>query len=141
MKERIKEYLGLYKHSQYEKDYLDDANTSAGIYMSVVVIVLETWMILRLIGVAAEGSRSAEWIMSHFIAYLILWISAAAVLAYSVGFFKGYTKNRTAGRIMRAVLSAVCVLFGMYISRHDYMKGEQILTFLTMLVFVGCIFT
>ncbi len=141
MIEKIREYLGLYKHTEYERNYLDDTNTSASVYMSVVVIVLETWMILRLIGVAADGSRTAEWIISHFIAYFILWVSAVAVLAYSIGFLMGKIKNRTAGRIMRIILSIVCVIFGMYISRHDYMKGEQILTFLTMLVFVACIFT
>ncbi|MBQ8941977.1 MAG: bifunctional diguanylate cyclase/phosphodiesterase [Firmicutes bacterium] len=140
MKDRIKKYLGFEKLTQYEKNYIDDTNTMAGIYMSVVVIVLETWMLLRLGFVARDGSRSAEWIAGHFAAYAALWTTALVTLIYSVRFLKKKTQNRLEGRFLRMVFGTICVLFGMYISQHDYARGEQILTFLTMLVFVACLY-
>lgn len=47
MGNKIKELLGFEENTPYVKKYLFDANITSSIYMSVVVIVLEIWMILR----------------------------------------------------------------------------------------------
>lgn len=40
--------LGFEKNSKYVRDYFFTTNMRASIYMSLVVIVLEVWMIIRM---------------------------------------------------------------------------------------------
>ena len=42
MKDRIKKYLGFEKLTQYEKNYIDDTNTMAGIYKMAEQIGMHT---------------------------------------------------------------------------------------------------
>lgn len=140
MRDKILRYLGLDKRTEAEKFYFDRANTKASIYMSIVVASLEIWMILRTFGIIADSSRSAEWVVTHISAYIILLTSAAIMLLYSYRFLSGKTNNRQLGFWLRVLFSIVCIIFGMYISLHDYAKGEHILTFVTMMIFVGCLY-
>ena len=44
----IKQIAGVDKHSEYVDNYMYATNMRASIYMSLLVIVLEIWMIIRL---------------------------------------------------------------------------------------------
>lgn len=44
----LKRWLGFEKQSQYVKNYFFRSNMTASIYMSLVYIVIEIWMIIRL---------------------------------------------------------------------------------------------
>ena len=44
---KILRALGFFKMSDYEKKFHRDANVRSTIYMSSIIIVLETWMIVR----------------------------------------------------------------------------------------------
>ena len=204
MKNSIKRYLGLEKQTKYVRDYFYATNMRASIYMSVVVIVLETWMILRMIKLiyqkhlqsqvwvltekyfsnyflllgsgilmllfalrALFNMRKQRWLAIAVIAmcaavavfevkmlvdfpgsgkkspelinYVILLSSAIAMIVYSfILLGNGKERKRYSLGVMY-VFSFVCINFGIYISVNGYEKGEQMLAFLTMELFVVCL--
>ena len=85
--------------------------------------------------------KDMEWFVSHMVSYLILLSVGIVVFIYNVLYLKKKIKNVTVGVFIRFFFSVVCILFGMYISRKDYLKGEQILTFITMMIYVTCLIT
>ncbi len=136
---RAKNWMGLGKHSEYVKNYYGDANIRASVYMSVVVIILETWMILRTLikyVILSDESRDFHWIITHFYSYCLLLAGGVVMLVFAVRYLKGKTENRLTGLVLIILLSAICLWFGMYISSVSYATGGQILTFLTMEIFV-----
>ena len=140
MPEVLKKLLGLEKKSEYEKKYFEHANTKASIYMSVIVVALELWMIMRVMKIAVNNSASMEWIVSHLVSYIILLAAGVVVLVHAVCYFKFGKRNRLIGQFLRFAFSVICIVFGIYISTKDYIKGEQVFTFLTMILFVACLY-
>lgn len=145
MLDRIKEFLGLEKQSRHVKDYFYDANIKASIYMSVVVIVLEVWMIIRRIHkemtVYYDPSHDIGYYFERFRNYSILLIAGLCVFIYAVAYYRGKTTNHAVGNIIIWSFSVIGIYFGMMVSIIDYSKGEQILTFLTMMLFIMCLLT
>lgn len=141
LKDKFKVWIGLEKHSPYVKHYFEASNARASIYMSIIIIALETWMIINLSSYFydAEKARPMMWIVSHLGAYLILFTSGAVALLYADRFIHSEKYHSRMGQATLWSFSAVCIFFGMYISYTDYAKGEQILTFLTMCLFVVCL--
>ena len=204
VKEKIQRYLGLEKQTKYVRDYFYATNMRASIYMSVVVIVLELWMILRMIKtIFQKNLQSQVWVLTekYFSNYFLLlgsgilmllfavralfnmrkqrWLAIAVILmcgavaAFEVKMFAEYpgSSKQTpdlinyiilfAGALAMIVLSFillangeakkryslcvmyvfsfVCINFGIYISANGYAKGEQMLAFLTMELFVVCL--
>ena len=46
---KLMQWLGIEKQSKYVRDYFYKYNIRSSIYMSVVVIALEVWMVIRMI--------------------------------------------------------------------------------------------
>jgi len=178
----------------------------ASIYMSVVVIVLEIWMIIRMIRTIFEKNLQSQfWNLTekYFSNYFLLLSSGVLMLLFAVRALYDKRKHRwlavlvilmcsavavfeiwmltkypgsnkknidllnyiillTASLIMIGfsfvmlsngsdkkwqsltvmyVFSFVCINFGIIISANGYAKGEQILSFLTMELFVVCLLT
>lgn len=140
MLEKIKDWLGLSEQDDYVKDYFYRSNMKAVIYMSVVVICLELWMILRLTRIVIiSWPRSFDWLYSHYRNYVILLVAGVIALIYAERFIRGKAKNRKVGTFILWTFSIICILFGIQVGVSSYAAGEQVLTFLTMAVFVFCI--
>ena len=136
--------LGFEKQSKYVNEYFFRANIRASIYMSVVVIVLEIWMIIRLTNTIFTHnlqSNFMHYFEKYYINYLILLTSGVIMLLYSQRYIRGKTNNHAVGQCIKWVFTFVCIYFGINISLNDYAKGEQILTFLTMELFSMCLLT
>ena len=204
MNKKLQRYLGLDKQTKYVRDYFYATNMRASIYMSVVVIVLEVWMIIRMIRtIYQKNLQSQVWLLTekYFSNYFLLlgsgilmllfavralfnmrkqrWLAVAVILmcgavaAFEVKMLidypgsnrhladlvnylvlligaltmmvlsfillgNGEAKKRYSLCVMY-VFSAVCINFGIYISANGYAKGEQMLAFLTMELFVVCL--
>ncbi|MBR6483635.1 MAG: EAL domain-containing protein [Clostridiales bacterium] len=142
MLDRIKRWLGMDKPSQYVQHYFEASNIRASVYMSVIIIALEVWMIINALSYFFEDerTRSTRWIVSHLIAYVILFAAAAISLYNADRYFK---KKASApekrNTIILSSFSTICIIFGMYISYNDYAKGEQVLTFIAMMLFAFCL--
>ena len=133
----FKDWVGLRKHSPYEEKYLDHTNAKASVYMAVIVIILESWMILSLIKYLVDKNwqRSPMWIFQHAAWYVILLSCSAVLLYFAIKILRGKEYSHKAWRIMTVGYCAACIAFGINISLTDYSKGEQILTFITMELF------
>lgn len=138
--EKIRNFLGLNKHSDYINRYFDESNIKSGIYVSSVVIMLELFMISSVIirQLSPETRRSAYWLATHLVCYLLLFCSALALFIYSVRHIKKISTNRKLWEVLKYIFSIISIVFGIYISYMDYKKGEQFVTLMTMTIFVFC---
>ena len=136
--------LGFEKQSKYVDDYFFRANMRASIYMSVVVIVIEIWMIIRLTNTIFANNLQGNFMHyfeKYYINYIVLLASGILMLSYSQAYIRGKTNNHILGQCIKWVFTFVCIYFGIKVSINDYSKGEQILTFLTMELFSMCLLT
>ena len=141
----IKQIAGVDKHSEYVDNYMYATNMRASIYMSLLVIVLEIWMIIRLTKTIIENDLTANlkhYFEAYYLNYFILLGAGIAMLLIALRFVLWKkTDKKYLGTAMKWVFSFICIYFGIKISMQDYAKGEQILTFLTMELFVVCLLT
>ena len=136
--------LGFEKNSKYVRDYFFTTNMRASIYMSLVVIVLEVWMIIRMtVTIFRDNLQSnmMHYIEKYCVNYFILTFTGIIMLILAVRFMRGKKDNRYLCTVVKWVFTLVCIYFGIKISLNDYSKGEQILTFLTMELFSLCLLT
>ncbi len=140
MLDSIKKWLGLGDDRNYIEEYLFRSNMRAVVYMSVIVILLEIWMIARLTRIVIiSWPRSFEWLFSHYRNYVILLSAAVVALIYAIRFLRGKTANRMLGKGILWLFSFICIVFGIQTGVASYAGGEQVLSFITMVVFVFCI--
>lgn len=137
----IKRRLPGFNYSSFVKDYLFRSNVTSSIYLSVVVIVLEIWMLFNIItgAVFKDGHRSLVWIIQHTSSYIILLATAVIMLVYSIGYLKGKIHNQKLGYVIRIVFMIVALTFGLYISYISYDKSGQVFAFITMEAFCLCL--
>lgn len=143
MKEKIKRWLGLDETSEYVEHYFEASNARASIYMSVIIILLEGWMIINLayrVMYDVSFYKADHWVVTHFVAYVALFVSGCSALIYADRYMHGqFTTGRKRHSMTLWLFCIVCTLFGLFISYSDYGNGEQILTFLSMELFVVCL--
>lgn len=137
---KVKTFLGLEKYSPYVSSYYERSNVKSAIYLSSVVISLELWMIISTIfnQFFGESKRSSLWLWHHVPCYICLLCAGVLMLVYSLLYYANKRPNRIAGKVINIVFSIVSILFGIYISWLDYIKGEQFITLITMTLFVFC---
>ncbi|MCR5675845.1 MAG: bifunctional diguanylate cyclase/phosphodiesterase [Lachnospiraceae bacterium] len=141
MAERIKRWLGLCKDSAFVRDEFDFENMRTSIYMSVVIIVLEIWMIASAVygNLTGVRERSFSWLVTHIGLYLLLIAVASVVMFYSRFCMKRKKNRHRLTVAFFLVFTLTCILFGTYISYYDYSKGEQALAFISLVVFALCL--
>ncbi|MBQ7158130.1 MAG: EAL domain-containing protein [Treponema sp.] len=117
---------------------MDRSNAISGIFISIFTILLEVWMIAKVVHNIFFGGkvRTVEWIINHLSSYIVLLISAIIMLIYSICCLRGKRISSALGRIVRYGFSLICLAFGIYIGYLDYAKGNQAFAFNTMMVFV-----
>ena len=137
----LKKAFGLDHQSSYVKDYFYAANMRSSIYMCAIIIILETWMIVRTTYKIVIGEYTepfAYYFQNYYQNYLLLLFTAILVLIFSIRFLRGKRDSRHIGRALRMFFCFICIYFGTIISINDYRKGEQILAFLTMIMYAVC---
>ncbi len=146
MKEKITQWLGIDKKTPYVRAYFYATNMKASIYMSLIVIVLEIWMIIRMtktiLNLPPDVVKPfSYYFQKYYLNYLILLTAGSCMLIFAIRFIKGKKDPPIIGKVTTWIFSFICIYFGITISYNDYAKGEQILTFLTMELFVVCLLT
>ncbi|MBR5109414.1 MAG: EAL domain-containing protein [Clostridia bacterium] len=212
----ISHLLGFEKLSDYEKEYLHDANIRTSCYMGVIVCFLEIWMLLRqtrskiipkyqaggdffqlfvtytskywlflLIGMGimlfcfyqrnakltkrqyrslitvgsacvlytsvlsletfTKESDTITPVMANIMnamllsVYFFLFLIGVTIIAYAI--FK-YKKNKRVvlfEHLTMICFTLVCLAFGVFVSYSDFWGGKEIICFLTMVIYVGCL--
>ncbi len=135
---KLRRYLGMEKRSEYVNKYFARANFRSGIYMSIIIIVLELWMLISLIYRWASGdnSRDTAWYLQHLTWYIIFLVTAVLMLIFANLYLRNITDNFALGMAIMIFFSAIAIYFGMSVSYSDYARGEQILCFIMMIIFV-----
>ena len=138
MMEKLRDWLGLNPLTERERDHLLKANMRAATYMTAIVIALETWMIFSLGRYLVESGkpRSFQWIVEHGGWYVVLLALAIGLLVCALRYLKGKANNPTVYNVFLWVFSFACIAFGVHYGNNSYVQGEQILTFVTMTLFV-----
>ena len=141
MGKRIRGWLGLDRSSSFVQDFVLVSNIRAAIYMAVIVIVLESWMLLSLARLVAESAaagrpRDLAWIASQASWYVVLLLVATAMLIHAIRYLAGKVRRRALSWALLVVFSIVCIVFGIRFGLNSYLKGEQVLAFVTMSLFV-----
>ena len=71
--------------------------------------------------------------------YVLLFAIGAIIIAYAV---LKYRKNRTVEVLEHLVIicfNLICLAFGVFVSYSDFWGGKEIICFLTMVIYVGCL--
>ena len=95
MKNKFKQFLGLEHFSPYMKNYFDKSNAQSSIIVSVIITILEIWMIIFTLFNHYTGRtvRSQEWLATHLSAYILLLTGAIILLLYSIKVLKEKKHN------------------------------------------------
>ena len=131
-------FWGFFSYSERFKRHFDTANSRAAVPASIIVMILEIFMIGYVFFNLVTGSRvfPEGWILRHLPSYFLLLGFSVAVLVFSRSYLKGKKTSRAVGHVIYFCFSVLCLVFGCYISLLDWRNGNQILAFATMEVFV-----
>lgn len=140
---RILAALGFFKMSDYEKSFHRDANVRSTIYMSSIIIVLETWMIVRYLNkyiFSGKYEFTFESFFTYTKSYWMLLLIGALMLIYSILYMKDKIgRSKRLSIFLTLIFTGICMYFGWTVSANDYSKGRMILCFLTMVLYAACL--
>ncbi len=92
--EKVKKFLakfadmfGFKKSTRYVSEYLHEANMRSGLFMSAVIVILETWLVIRqsqkyVFKAIADGSPAFQSIFSNLWTYFLLMSLGIAMFVY-----------------------------------------------------------
>ena len=110
--------FGIHRNSKYVNDYLNTSNMRSGVFMSVVIIVLEAWLVIRQTnkyGIPAlnTGTPFVTVFLYYIYNYLLLMFFGAAMLIYCLQYLgKAKSKRKMILTIVFAGISlALACLF------------------------------
>lgn len=136
--------IGFEKQSKFVLDYLFKTKMRIGIYMSIVVIILEAWMILHTTIMYIEKHITggfSQYMERISVNYLIPLGLGIVMLIYSKRYVKGKTKNQILGIFIRWIFTIGCVFFGIRMALSNYAEDEQLFSFFTMELFALSLLT
>ena len=138
---KLREWFGLVKQSKAARDFIDLGNMRSVVYMTIIVIALEVWMLISLAlrvsqDAAAGKPRSVMWIINHGAWYVVLLAIAIVLLLHALQYLRGNREHATRAKVLLGIFSVVCLAFGIHFGNNSYLQGEQVLAFVTMTLFV-----
>ena len=140
---KIKKILGCEKLHPDIQFFLDCSNLRIARSISIIIMSMEiiTFVISFFYQINSDVRNPEQWMLKHRLNYLILFLSALQLCIYS------FTHKPEKGKFSRvglnisiAIFLLVAVSFATYISIQDYILNEQILVFITLELFVACLF-
>lgn len=139
---RVAEFLGFRRHSPYVKDYLNNANIRSGVFMSLVVIVLEVWMVIRrlldsVIPMAQEGGNFFELLFKNTSNFWLMLFMGVGMLTYCVAYLD---KKQTTWKQVTAIIGGVlCLVFAALLPLESFRGNGNIRDILLISFYVSII--
>ncbi len=133
MTEKLRAYLFLEKLDPGIERRIDLDNMRFCRMLSIIVMIFEAFMLIRY---GLFGNRSSDWYMLRLWSY-ISYFSLSVVWFFLSGHA---TKNVTSHKVFMLIglgYSAVSVIWSMLISAVDYLNGEQVFVFVTIVICVA----
>lgn len=143
LKEWIIYIFGFYKNPSYIEDRLKEADVRSSIYLTVTVIGMEIWMLIRYVKkyVITGKCATVGVFFKYTYGYWILLGSAILLLIYSSLYMLG--KLKVLKRFSRPIIFiyfCIGIYFGINTSLVDFSKGKMIICFLSMSMYMTFIF-
>ena len=139
---KIKKILGLEKLHPDVQFFLDSENLNIALPASLIVMIVEFSLFLNTIIYCIKSGRapSANNLFYRRL-YAFLFLAAAQIFVYSIyhKIKKTHFKRFSLDFCLVIFICSVLV-FGTIISIKDFIHGEQILVFITVNLFVACLF-
>lgn len=138
--ERLSQWLGFYKVSPYVAKFHRDANVRSATYMSLIIVALEIWMLIRYtVKYVIPGmceTFGEYWHYTH--SYWIMLAVSIAIFIFSILYEKGKIKQGSMiSGVFISIFAATCLFFGMITSLSDFSRGRMITCFLCMVLYVA----
>ena len=114
---KFADILGFKKSTKYVSEYLHEANMRSGLFMSAVIVILETWLVIRqsqkyVFKAIAEGSPAFQSIFSNLWTYFLLMSLGIAMFVYCSQYINHRnTKNKLIVISVFAGLSLILCCF------------------------------
>ena len=139
---KIKKVLGLDKLHPDVQYFLDSANLSIAAPASFLVMLIEFALFINTIIYAMRSGRPASANnLFYRTLYGIMFLAAAQLFVYSTYHkIKKTNFKRFSLDTCIVIFFAAIIVFGIIVSTKDYMHSEQILVFITVELFVACLF-
>ena len=124
--------FGFEKLSNHEKDYLHDSNTRSSIYMGVIVICLEIWMIIRqtltkIIPKHQAGEALFGLFIKYTTKYWLFLLIALALLLFCLFYHR--SKILTRGRFIALVsVGSACILYTAVLKLEPFTQESESIT-------------
>ena len=139
---KIKKILGLDKLHPDVQYFLDSANLNIACPASFIVMIIEFGLFINTILYAIKSGRPASANnLFYRTLYGIMFLASAQLFIYSVYHkIKKIPFKRVALDVCIVIFTAAVIIFGMIVSIKDYNNSEQILVFITVELFIACLF-
>ena len=107
---KFADMFGFKKSTKYVSDYLHEANMRSGLFMSAVIVILETWLVIRqsqkyVFKAIADGTPVFQSIFSNLWTYFLLMSLGVAMFVYCLQ----YINHRNT----KTKLIVICVFAGL----------------------------
>ncbi len=133
----IRNFLGLRRHTSYERSYLNTANIRMSLYMSFIIIAVEIWMIIRgmvenvipTMNNAGNTTSFMELFFMNTSQYWLFLFAAASMLTLAINFLveksaKFKEKWHTKKMIVPLVFSIILIIFSFsFFNELKYFKA------------------
>ncbi len=140
---KIKYMAGFHKNPRYIEDRLKEADVRSALILTVAVVFMETFMLLRYVKkyvITGKCETVGEFFQYTYV-YWILLITSVLLCIYSIMYMKGKLKvlNKYS-RPLIFIYYLIGIYFGIRTSLVDFSKGKMITCFLAMSLYVTFIF-
>jgi len=139
----IKKGLGIEPPHPEIQFYLDCANISIARISTFVVMIMEVAAFINTFfyKISDNVADPSKWLIYHRALYIFLFLSASQLFIYSISHKpeRGkFSRFKLDFSIFVFILSLL--IFAICITINDYIHNEQILVFITIELFVACLF-
>lgn len=139
---KLKKILGLEKLHPDVQFFLDNENLNIAHPASFIVMIVEFSLFLNtIIYVIRSGRAPSANNIFYRTLYGLMVLASAQLFAYTTYHkIKGIPLKRFTLNTSLSIFFLFVIAFGICISIKDYINGQQILVFITIELFVACLF-
>lgn len=115
---KTRDFFGLRKNSSYVKEYLNEANIRSGLFMALIIIILEVWLIIRqtskyVIKAIADGTPFFQAIFQNLWSYFLLFSLGVAMFVYCLQYMREKKSKRLL--ITSIVFASISFVFACFL--------------------------